>query len=47
MQTCQLLINNEWLAPDSGQYFDALDPYSGQAWAQVPQGNAKDVDKAA
>jgi aldehyde dehydrogenase (NAD+) len=47
MQTCQLLINNEWLAPDSGQYFDALDPYSGEAWAQVPQGNAKDVDKAA
>ena len=47
MNTYQLLINNEWIGPDSGQYFDALDPFSGEVWAKVPRGDARDVDKAA
>jgi acyl-CoA reductase-like NAD-dependent aldehyde dehydrogenase len=47
MQTYQLFIANEWVDPDSGQWFDSLDPFSGEAWARIPQGNAKDVDRAA
>lgn len=42
----QLFINNEWVEPSSGKYFDSLDPFSGEAWAQVPQANAQDVDIA-
>ena len=47
MQTYKLFINNAWIEPDSGQYFDSLDPFSGEAWAKIPFGNATDVDKAA
>jgi aldehyde dehydrogenase (NAD+) len=46
MKTYQHFINNEWVAPDSGDYFDALDPFSGEAWAKLPLGNAQDVDRA-
>ncbi|MDP1968992.1 MAG: aldehyde dehydrogenase [Burkholderiaceae bacterium] len=47
MSRYQLFINNEWVDPDSGQWFDTLDPFSGEAWAQIPQGNARVVDRAA
>ena len=47
MNTYQHFINNEWVKPNSGLYFDALDPFSGESWAKLPQGNAKDVDAAA
>jgi len=47
VQTYKLFINNAWIEPDSGQYFDSLDPFSGEAWAKIPFGNATDVDKAA
>ena len=47
MTKYQLFINNEWVDPASGQWFDALDPFSGEAWAEIPQGNATDVDRAA
>ena len=43
----QLFINNEWIDPSGGEWFDSLDPFSGQAWAQIPRANAKDVDRAA
>lgn len=42
----QLFINNEWVDSASNTWFDSLDPFSGEAWAQVPNGNAQDVDKA-
>lgn len=42
----QLFINNEWVDSTSNSWFDSLDPFSGEAWAQVPNGNEKDVDKA-
>ena len=47
MNTYQLFINNEWVDPDSGQWFDSLDPFSGESWARIPLGNARDVDRAA
>ncbi|MGJ7546627.1 aldehyde dehydrogenase [Variovorax sp. LT1R16] len=46
MQQYQLFIDNEWQAPDSKQWFDSLDPFSGEAWARIPEGNAQDVDRA-
>lgn len=46
MKRYQLFINNEWVDPTSGKWFDSLDPYTGASWAQVPEGNAADVDRA-
>ena len=46
MSRYQLFINNEWVNPDSGQWFDSLDPFSGESWAEVPRANATDVDRA-
>lgn len=40
-------IENSWVEPCSGQHFDSLDPYSGEAWARIPLGDAADVDRAA
>ena len=45
-ETKQLFINNQWVEPDSGLHFDALDPFTGEPWARIPQGNARDVDRA-
>ncbi len=42
----QLFIDNQWVNPASNEWFDAIDPFSGQAFAEIPRGNAKDVDKA-
>src|SRR5688572_12977833 len=46
MQDYRLFIDNEWVAPASGEYFETEDPYSGIAWAQVPRGSEKDVEQA-
>lgn len=46
MKRYQLFINNEWVDPQSGKWFESLDPYSGEPWAQVPECNAEDVDRA-
>lgn len=43
----QLFIDNQWIDPRSGQWFDTLEPFSGKPWAQIPQCDATDVDKAA
>ena len=42
----QLHIGGEWTDPISGEWFDSHDPYAGEAWAEVPRGNAEDVDRA-
>jgi acyl-CoA reductase-like NAD-dependent aldehyde dehydrogenase len=42
----QFLIDNEWVNPASNEWFDALDPFSGETFAQIPRGNAQDVDRA-
>ena len=30
----------------SGQSFESLNPYTGQAWAMIPDGQEQDVDRA-
>jgi (Z)-2-((N-methylformamido)methylene)-5-hydroxybutyrolactone dehydrogenase len=41
-----LVIDGQRRAAVSGQTFATVDPYSGQAWATVPDGAADDVDAA-
>jgi (Z)-2-((N-methylformamido)methylene)-5-hydroxybutyrolactone dehydrogenase len=46
MTRYQLFINNQWVNPHSDRWFDSLDPFTGEPWAQIPQGDATDVDRA-
>jgi acyl-CoA reductase-like NAD-dependent aldehyde dehydrogenase len=46
MTRYQLFINNESVNPHSGRWFDTLDPFSGEAWAEIPRGDAVDADRA-
>ena len=46
MQKHQMLIGGEWSDPAGGQWFASENPFTGQAWADIPRGNAEDVDKA-
>jgi aldehyde dehydrogenase (NAD+) len=39
-------INGAWQAPASGEYFDTIDPSTGEKLASVAQGSAADVDAA-
>jgi aldehyde dehydrogenase (NAD+) len=39
-------INGEWSAPAEGQYFDSVDPSTGETLAVVAQGSAADVNAA-
>jgi aldehyde dehydrogenase (NAD+) len=42
----QHFIGGEWKSPRAGQYFDTVDPSSGEKIASVAQGSAADVDAA-
>lgn len=46
MKNYQLFINNEWHDPSSKQWFDTLDPFSGEAWARIPRATEDDVNLA-
>lgn len=46
MKRYQLFIDNEWVNPASGAWFDTQEPFSGQAWAEIPRANTADVDRA-
>ena len=46
MKTFQYFIANGWHDPASGQYFDSENPAIGEVWAQVPDCNQDDVDRA-
>ena len=42
----QMYINGEWVDASSGKTFESVNPSDGQAWAEVPEANAADVDRA-
>ncbi|GAA1970470.1 aldehyde dehydrogenase [Nocardioides panacihumi] len=44
--TFPLLIGGAELAAGSGRTYESVDPYTGKAWAVVPDGDASDVDRA-
>ena len=46
METFNHYINGTWEKPSSGKYFKTENPYTCEVWANVAQGNEKDVDKA-
>src|SRR5512140_558781 len=46
MERYQLYINGESVDPASGRWFDSDNPFTSQVWAQIPEGNADDVDRA-
>jgi aldehyde dehydrogenase (NAD+) len=41
-----MFINGAWVDGATGESFDSLDPYTGQAWARMAEGQAEDVDRA-
>jgi acyl-CoA reductase-like NAD-dependent aldehyde dehydrogenase len=41
-----LLIGGESAAAASGSTYDSTDPFTGRAWARVPDGGPADVDRA-
>ena len=41
-----LFIDGSWQAPAAGEYFDTLDPSTGEKLASIAQGSAADVDAA-
>jgi betaine-aldehyde dehydrogenase len=45
-QTYQMYVNGEWVASDSGKTFPVYDPSTEEVIAEVPDSNAKDVDRA-
>lgn len=41
----KLFFDNEWKNPASETWFDTLDPFSGDAWAEIPRANTEDVNR--
>ena len=39
-------IDGQYVEPIGQQWMDTINPYTGKAWAKIPQGCAKDVDRA-
>lgn len=42
----KLYIGGEHVTPRSGEWFDAIDPFSGEPWAEIPKATIEDVDHA-
>ena len=45
-QKYKLFVNGDWVASDIGKTFPVYDPSTEEAIAEVPDSNAKDVDRA-
>ena len=46
VQTYKMFVNGEWVASNSGKTFPVCDPSTEEVVAQVPEADAKDVDRA-
>ena len=46
MQRFQMHIDGQFVDSRSGQWFDSFNPFSGEVWSQVAQGNAADAEAA-
>ena len=46
MDKYQHFIDGAWTDPRSGRWFDTVNPYTGEPWAQIAEGNAEDVADA-
>jgi acyl-CoA reductase-like NAD-dependent aldehyde dehydrogenase len=45
MKNYQMFINGQWVDALSGATFDDLNPYTGEVYARVPKGDARDADR--
>jgi aldehyde dehydrogenase (NAD+) len=43
----RLYIDGKFVDPATGKWFDSFNPFTGKVWAQVAEGGAEDVDRAA
>ena len=41
-----LYIDGNWVKPDSGNYFDTINPANEESLAKIANGNTQDIDKA-
>lgn len=41
-----LYIGGEFVEPSTGESFESVDPYTGEAWARLPRGSSADVARA-
>ena len=46
MQRYQLHIGGQPVQPAGGKWFETQNPFTGEAWAEIPRGDARDVDLA-
>jgi aldehyde dehydrogenase (NAD+) len=46
MKRYQLRIGGQSVDPVAGEWFETQNPSTGQAWAEIPKGDAADVDRA-
>ncbi len=46
MHKYQMYIGGNYVDSVSGKWFDSYNPYTGEVWAEIAQGNAEDVDRA-
>jgi len=46
MQRYQLFIDNQWRDASTGRWFESANPYTGQAWAEIPRAGTADVELA-
>ena len=46
LSTYQMFIDGQWVNAASGGTFDSLNPYTGEMWARIPDGQDSDVDRA-
>lgn len=46
LKTYQTYIDGQWVDAKSGRRFKTSDPFTGEAWAEIPQCDAEDVEIA-
>ena len=46
MKTYQHFIDGQYVDSSSGEWIESIDPFSGESWARVPNGNEEDVNRA-
>jgi acyl-CoA reductase-like NAD-dependent aldehyde dehydrogenase len=43
---CEMLVGGAWTGACSGKTFESINPYTGRAWATVPEADEEDVHRA-
>ncbi|MBI2964435.1 MAG: hypothetical protein HYY35_11825, partial [Deltaproteobacteria bacterium] len=40
----RMFVDDEWVDSASGRVLTSVNPATGEAWAEVPEGDGEDVD---